>query len=108
MIQLQEYDRELEVFEGRLFEFPIEFVPSYPFEEDISQGSNFMQTRVPAWCDRILLSPTAKTLVSRLLKVFSDKLNKLFLTLMLYIRSHLLIRSSTELLEPTHAWVITR
>ncbi|XP_014297636.1 uncharacterized protein LOC103570213 isoform X2 [Microplitis demolitor] len=61
---LQEYDRELEVFEGRLFEFPIEFVPSYPFEEDISQGSNFMQTRVPAWCDRILLSPTAKTLIS--------------------------------------------
>ncbi|XP_057337321.1 uncharacterized protein LOC130675565 isoform X2 [Microplitis mediator] len=61
---LQEYDRELEVFEGRLFEFPIEFVPSYPFEEDVSQGSNFMQTRVPAWCDRILLSPTAKTLIS--------------------------------------------
>ncbi|XP_044581190.1 inositol polyphosphate-5-phosphatase A isoform X1 [Cotesia glomerata] len=61
---LREYDRELEDFEGRLFEFPIEFVPSYPFEEDISQGSNFMQTRVPAWCDRILLSPPAKSLIS--------------------------------------------
>ncbi|XP_063993439.1 inositol polyphosphate-5-phosphatase A isoform X2 [Diachasmimorpha longicaudata] len=63
---LREYDRELEDFEGRLFEFPIEFVPSYPFEEDIKQGANYMQTRVPAWCDRILLSPTAKTLVENI------------------------------------------
>ncbi|XP_044011997.1 inositol polyphosphate-5-phosphatase A isoform X1 [Aphidius gifuensis] len=60
---MREYDREMEDFEGRLFEFPIEFVPSYPFEEDITQGSNYMQTRVPAWCDRILLSPTANSLV---------------------------------------------
>ncbi|KAK0085777.1 hypothetical protein PV326_005793 [Microctonus aethiopoides] len=63
---LREYDRELEDFEGRLFEFPVEFVPSYPFEEDINQGSNYMQTRVPAWCDRILLSPTAKLLVENI------------------------------------------
>ncbi|XP_043268162.1 inositol polyphosphate-5-phosphatase A isoform X2 [Venturia canescens] len=60
---LREYDRELEDFEGRLIEFPINFVPSYPFEEDVNQGVSYMQTRVPAWCDRILLSPTAKTLV---------------------------------------------
>ncbi|XP_076631076.1 inositol polyphosphate-5-phosphatase A isoform X1 [Colletes latitarsis] len=60
---LREYDRELEDFDGRLFEFPIEFVPSYPFEEDINEGSNYMETRVPAWCDRVLLSPTAKILV---------------------------------------------
>ncbi|OAD56511.1 Type I inositol 1,4,5-trisphosphate 5-phosphatase [Eufriesea mexicana] len=60
---LREYDRELENFDGRLFEFPIKFVPSYPFEEDINEGSNYMQTRVPAWCDRVLLSPTAKMLV---------------------------------------------
>lgn len=60
---LREYDRELEDFDGRLFEFPIKFVPSYPFEEDINEGSNYMQTRVPAWCDRVLLSPTAKMLV---------------------------------------------
>lgn len=60
---MREYDREIEDFEGRLFEFPIDFVPSYPFEEDITQGSNYMQTRVPAWCDRILLSPAAQSLV---------------------------------------------
>ncbi|KAF3425723.1 hypothetical protein E2986_05806 [Frieseomelitta varia] len=60
---LREYDRELEDFDGRLFEFSIKFVPSYPFEEDINEGSNYMQTRVPAWCDRVLLSPTAKMLV---------------------------------------------
>ncbi|XP_076758443.1 inositol polyphosphate-5-phosphatase A [Xylocopa sonorina] len=60
---LREYDRELEDFDGRLFEFPIKFVPSYPFEEDINEGSNYMQTRVPAWCDRVLLSPTAKMLL---------------------------------------------
>ncbi|XP_053976896.1 uncharacterized protein LOC128875387 [Hylaeus volcanicus] len=60
---LREYDKELEDFDGRLFEFPIEFVPSYPFEEDVNEGSNYMQTRVPAWCDRVLLSSTAKMLV---------------------------------------------
>lgn len=53
----------MENFDGRLFEFPIKFVPSYPFEEDINEGSNYMQTRVPAWCDRVVLSPTAKMLV---------------------------------------------
>ena len=61
--QLHEYDKELGDFDGRLFEFPISFVPSYPFEEDVAQGANYMLTRVPAWCDRILLSPTAKSLV---------------------------------------------
>ncbi|TGZ48639.1 Type I inositol-1,4,5-trisphosphate 5-phosphatase [Temnothorax longispinosus] len=60
---LREYDKELGDFEGRLFEFPISFVPSYPFQEDINEPVNYMQTRVPAWCDRVLLSPTAKTLV---------------------------------------------
>ncbi|XP_058798036.1 inositol polyphosphate-5-phosphatase A [Phymastichus coffea] len=60
---LREYDKELGDFEGRLFEFPISFVPSYPFEEDVKEGSNYMHTRVPAWCDRVLLSPSAKSLV---------------------------------------------
>ncbi|KAJ8686768.1 hypothetical protein QAD02_022562 [Eretmocerus hayati] len=60
---LQEYDKELGDFDGRLFEFPIHFVPSYPFQEDVKEGGNYMQTRVPAWCDRVLLSPSAKMLV---------------------------------------------
>lgn len=62
-LQLREYDKELGDFDGRLFEFPISFVPSYPFQEDINEPVNYMQTRVPAWCDRVLLSPTAKMLV---------------------------------------------
>ncbi|GLV44361.1 Inositol polyphosphate-5-phosphatase type I [Carabus blaptoides fortunei] len=61
---LKSYDRELEAFENRLFEFPVTFPPSYPFEEMISCGATYMQTRCPAWCDRVLLSHTAKTLVS--------------------------------------------
>ncbi|XP_020284387.1 uncharacterized protein LOC109855028 isoform X2 [Pseudomyrmex gracilis] len=60
---LREYDKELGDFDGRLFEFPITFVPSYPFQEDVNEPMNYMQTRVPAWCDRVLLSPSAKMLV---------------------------------------------
>jgi len=62
-MQLREYDKELGDFDGRLFEFPINFVPSYPFQEDVNEPVNYMQTRVPAWCDRVLLSPSAKALV---------------------------------------------
>ncbi|CAB0034226.1 unnamed protein product [Trichogramma brassicae] len=63
---LREYDKEMSDFEDRLFEFPIKFVPSYPFEEDVKEGTSYMQTRVPAWCDRVLMSPTAKSLVKDL------------------------------------------
>ncbi|XP_029172355.1 uncharacterized protein LOC114941510 isoform X2 [Nylanderia fulva] len=63
---LREYDKELGDFEERLFEFPINFVPSYPFQEDVNEPVNYMQTRVPAWCDRVVLSPTAKTLVQNI------------------------------------------
>ncbi|XP_039301120.1 inositol polyphosphate-5-phosphatase A [Nilaparvata lugens] len=61
---LKEYDREMEEFSNQLFEFPIAFPPSYPFEEDSSNGKQYMQTRCPAWCDRVLLSETAKQLVT--------------------------------------------
>ncbi|XP_026831038.1 LOW QUALITY PROTEIN: uncharacterized protein LOC105281757 [Ooceraea biroi] len=63
---LREYDKELEEFDGRLFEFSINFVPSYPFQEDINEPVNYMQTRVPAWCDRVLLSPSAKALIQKI------------------------------------------
>ena len=36
---------------------------SYPYSEDSSQGKQYMNTRCPAWCDRILLSPSARDLV---------------------------------------------
>lgn len=46
-----------------LYEYPITFPPSYPYEEDPKLPENYMLTRCPAWCDRILISPTAKRLI---------------------------------------------
>lgn len=40
-------------------------LPSYPYSEDARQGEQYMNTRCPAWCDRILMSPSAKELVLR-------------------------------------------
>ncbi|XP_035256194.1 inositol polyphosphate-5-phosphatase A isoform X1 [Anguilla anguilla] len=61
--QLLEYDKELSVFKDRLNELEIAFPPSYPYSEDCSQGKEYMNTRCPAWCDRILMSSSAKDLV---------------------------------------------
>lgn len=45
------------------------FLFSYPYSEDSSQGRQYMNTRCPAWCDRILMSPSGRDLV---LKVSLD------------------------------------
>ncbi|CAG6017927.1 unnamed protein product [Menidia menidia] len=34
----------------------------YPYSEDSSLGKQYMNTRCPAWCDRILMSPSATDL----------------------------------------------
>uniref|UniRef100_A0A673KW46 inositol-polyphosphate 5-phosphatase n=1 Tax=Sinocyclocheilus rhinocerous TaxID=307959 RepID=A0A673KW46_9TELE len=60
---LLEFDRELSVFKERLHELDISFPPSYPYSEDSSQGKQYMNTRCPAWCDRILMSASAKDLL---------------------------------------------
>ncbi|XP_063730658.1 inositol polyphosphate-5-phosphatase A isoform X1 [Eleginops maclovinus] len=60
---LLEYDKELSVYKDRLHELEISFPPSYPYSEDSSQGKQYMNTRCPAWCDRILLSASARDLV---------------------------------------------
>ncbi|KAI3362957.1 hypothetical protein L3Q82_011635 [Scortum barcoo] len=60
---LLEFDKELSVFKDRLHELEISFPPSYPYSEDSSQGKQYMNTRCPAWCDRILLSSFARDLV---------------------------------------------
>ncbi|CAG9794866.1 unnamed protein product [Diatraea saccharalis] len=60
---LQRFDRELEALRPHLYEFPVKFPPSYPFEEDIHLPTHYMKTRCPAWCDRILLSQSARLLV---------------------------------------------
>ncbi|XP_068597547.1 inositol polyphosphate-5-phosphatase A-like [Brachionichthys hirsutus] len=60
---LLEFDREPSVFKDRLQELEIRFPPSYPYSEDSSQGTQYMDTRCPAWCDRVLLSAAARDLV---------------------------------------------
>uniref|UniRef100_A0A6E8V1K7 inositol-polyphosphate 5-phosphatase n=1 Tax=Anopheles coluzzii TaxID=1518534 RepID=A0A6E8V1K7_ANOCL len=60
---LRQFDRELESLRSILYEFPITFPPSYPYEEDPFQPVSYMATRCPAWCDRILVSPAARKLV---------------------------------------------
>ena len=47
----------------RLTEFPLAFPPTYPFAEDPNTGSSYMRTRCPAWCDRVLMSHEARSLV---------------------------------------------
>lgn len=64
LTQLKHFDKELDAFSDHLTEFPVTFPPSYPFEEKISHASSYMQTRCPAWCDRVLLSHTARKLIS--------------------------------------------
>ncbi|KPJ04562.1 Type I inositol-1,4,5-trisphosphate 5-phosphatase [Papilio xuthus] len=60
---LQRFDRELEALRPHLFEFPVKFPPSYPFEENVQLPTHYMKTRCPAWCDRVLLSQSARLLV---------------------------------------------
>uniref|UniRef100_A0A0A9XZF2 inositol-polyphosphate 5-phosphatase n=2 Tax=Lygus hesperus TaxID=30085 RepID=A0A0A9XZF2_LYGHE len=61
---LKEFDKEMDDFCTKLFEFPIHFPPSYPFIEDsANENSDYMETRCPAWCDRVLLSQSARPLV---------------------------------------------
>ncbi|XP_023028973.2 inositol polyphosphate-5-phosphatase A isoform X2 [Leptinotarsa decemlineata] len=62
---LKSFDKELEAFEDTLTEYPVTFPPSYPFEENICHATSYMQTRCPAWCDRVLMSKTAKELVDK-------------------------------------------
>ena len=33
---------------------------SYPFEEELSLPEKYMETRCPAWCDRVILNKNLK------------------------------------------------
>lgn len=61
--QLKIFDKELEAFSDTLCEYPVTFPPSYPFEENTSSATSYMQTRCPAWCDRVIFSKNVKKLV---------------------------------------------
>lgn len=63
MLQLKKFDRELEPLREFLEEFPIDFPPSYPYEEDPEMPTDYMSTRCPSWCDRILMSPQARRII---------------------------------------------
>lgn len=58
------FDKELEAFSDTLSEYPVSFPPSYPFEENTSNSTTYMQTRCPAWCDRVVFSKNVKKLVN--------------------------------------------
>ena len=58
------YDMEVSDLQDRLTEYPLAFPPTYPFVEDPNAGSSYMRTRCPAWCDRVLMSHQAKTLIN--------------------------------------------
>ncbi|XP_066253064.1 inositol polyphosphate-5-phosphatase A isoform X2 [Euwallacea similis] len=60
---LKQFDKESEAFSSILREFPINFAPSYPFEEVISKATSYMPTRCPAWCDRVLFSHSAEKII---------------------------------------------
>nr|VZI20861.1 unnamed protein product [Spirometra erinaceieuropaei] len=57
------FDEEPGPFEGSLFEYPIQFRPSYPFSEDPSKPSEYASSRFPAWCDRVFISRSALSLL---------------------------------------------
>ena len=58
------YDMEVSDLRDRLTEYPLAFPPTYPFVEDPNAGSSYMRTRCPAWCDRVLISHEAKSLIN--------------------------------------------
>ncbi|XP_030081603.1 inositol polyphosphate-5-phosphatase A isoform X2 [Drosophila hydei] len=60
---LKEFDKELAPLTELLVEYPINFIPSYPFEEDPEMPTDYMSTRCPSWCDRILMSPQVKDII---------------------------------------------
>lgn len=61
---LSRFDKEFSSFTKQLLEYDVTFQPSYPYSEDISDGHSYMKTRPPAWCDRVFMSHSAKSLIS--------------------------------------------
>lgn len=38
---------------------------SYPYSEEYTKPTQYMNTRCPAWCDRILMSHSAQTFIRK-------------------------------------------
>lgn len=67
-------DNELDNFKSSLHELKISFYPSYPYREDEHGGYSYMNTRCPAWCDRVLFNAAGKQIIS--LDDSSDSINE--------------------------------
>uniref|UniRef100_A0A8C7V1D4 inositol-polyphosphate 5-phosphatase n=2 Tax=Oncorhynchus mykiss TaxID=8022 RepID=A0A8C7V1D4_ONCMY len=59
------YDKEISAFHDVITEEDILFPPSYPYCEDYTKPTQYMNTRCPSWCDRILMSHTAQDIIHR-------------------------------------------
>ena len=64
-------DRELVNYRD-LRELPITFAPTYPWSEDCGRPNTFMNTRGPAWCDRVLVNERALEEVDTASAVYSS------------------------------------
>ncbi|XP_051525338.1 inositol polyphosphate-5-phosphatase A-like isoform X1 [Myxocyprinus asiaticus] len=63
--ELLKYDKEMSAFHDVIAEEDIQFPPSYPYSEDYTKPTQYMNTRCPAWCDRILMSHSARDIIHR-------------------------------------------
>ncbi|XP_077079607.1 inositol polyphosphate-5-phosphatase A isoform X2 [Siphateles boraxobius] len=63
--ELLKYDKEISSFHDVITEEDISFPPSYPYSEDYTKPTQYMNTRCPAWCDRILMSHSAGDIIHR-------------------------------------------
>ncbi|XP_028852735.1 inositol polyphosphate-5-phosphatase A [Denticeps clupeoides] len=62
---LLKYDKEVSAFKDVITEEEILFPPSYPYSEDYTEPTQYMNTRCPSWCDRILMSHSAQGIIQR-------------------------------------------
>ncbi|XP_045890210.1 inositol polyphosphate-5-phosphatase A isoform X4 [Micropterus dolomieu] len=62
---LLKYDKEVTAFHDVIREEDITFPPSYPYSEEYTKPTQYMNTRCPAWCDRILMSNTAQEFIHK-------------------------------------------
>ena len=72
------YDMEVGELRDRLTEFPLAFPPTYPFAEDPNTGTSYMRTRCPAWCDRVLMSHEARSLLVKPAAEAADQADQSF------------------------------
>lgn len=73
---LIEFDKELSTSEEPLYECSRNFPPSYPFMEDLVNFNKYMETRCPAWCDRIIFNSDFNDIINDQENVIYDMMGK--------------------------------